>query len=429
MEVLCMTFWLVTLRGVGAVCVAAVLSHGLSDTAHAQTPTIPLPSDLKADLPADDVPPNVARFAGAWAHGAWDGVLPHVLVVETVDGTGRAQVVYALGDSAEANVNRGYRRVTGRIVADQLTFDLSERTSVVYRFAGDSLRGTYTSSRRRYTVTLTRATLAEVMAVPASVPGVVTGTTVRIPIAEPGPGGKRDTLEATLYRPEAEGPHPVLLFNHGSTGGGTVAPSMTMRPSRQAQFFVERGFAVLAPMRRGRGASDGAHAEYEGTCEPDVLGVGLARAIEDVDAALAYLRAQPWADPARVLVAGQSRGGILSVAYAAERPGTVRGVINFAGGWTSQRCDERGRGFNQATFASAGGRTRIPMLWLYAEDDGYYAAAWIRRYHEAFAQAGGSATFRLFPAFGADGHRLVDRVEIWTVAVDDFLRRLNLSSR
>ena len=424
-----MTFWLPMLRGAAAVCIAAVLSHGLSDAAHAQTPTIPLPSDLKVDLPAADVPANVSRFVGAWAHGVWDGVLPHVLVIETVDGTGRAQVVYAVGDSAEANVTRGYRRITGRIVGDLLTFDLREAVSVVYHIDGDSLRGTYTSSRRRYTVTLTRATVADAMAVPATVPGVVTGTTVRIPMKEQGPGGKGLTLEATLYRPEAAGPHPVLLFNHGSTGGGTAAPSMTMRPSRQAQFFVERGFAVLAPMRRGRGASDGAHEEYEGTCAPDVLGAGFARAIEDVDAAMAYLRSQPWGDPTRVVVAGQSRGGILSVAYAAERSGTVRGVINFAGGWTSQRCHEGGPGFNHATFASAGGRTGIPMLWLYAEEDRYYSAASIRRYHEAFTQTGGVATFHLFPAIGGDGHRLVDRIEIWKAAADDFLRRLNLVSR
>jgi dienelactone hydrolase len=202
-----------------------------------------------------------------------------------------------------------------------------------------------------------------------------------------------------------------------------------MRPSRQARFFVERGFAVLAPMRRGRGASDGAPTEAEGTCDREVLGAGLAHAIEDVDAAMAHVRAQAWADPARVVVAGQSRGGILAVAYAAERPGTERGVINYAGGWTSARCDERGRGFNQATFASAGSRTRVPMLWLYAEEDGYYSAAWIRRYHDVFAQAGGLATFRLFPAFGADGHRLVDRIELWRDAADDFLRRLTLSSR
>ena len=411
------------------MCVVAVLSHALSGAALGQTPPIPLPSNLKVDLPAADVPANIARFAGAWAHGAWDGMLPHVLIVESVDGTGRAQVVYAVGDFAEANVQRGFRRVNGRIVGDLLTLDLSEGVSVAYHIAGDSLRGTYTSTRRRSTVTLTRRTLAGVMTVPASVPGVVAGMTVRIPMTESGPDGKRLTLEATLYRPAGDGPHAAVLFNHGSTGGGMVAPSVTMRPSRQAQFFVERGVVVLAPMRRGRGGSGGTHSEYEGTCDADVLGAGLARAIEDVDAAMVYLRAQPWTDPDRILVSGQSRGGILSVAYAAERPGTVRGVINFAGGWTSQRCDEGGRGFNQATFASAGGRTRIPMLWLYAEEDRYYSAEWIRRYHEAFAQAGGVATLRVFPAFGADGHRLVDRVEIWNVAADDFLRRLNLSSR
>lgn len=416
---------------VGAVCAVAalVLGHALCGMARAQAPTIPLPSDIKTDTSVADVPSNVSRFAGAWAHGAWDGVLPHVLVVETVDGTGRAQVVYAVGDSSEENVTRGYRRATGRIVGDLLTLDLNDGASVNYHIAGDSLRGTYTSSRRRYTVTLTRAALAEVMTVPAIVPGVVTGTTVRVPITGSGSGGTGIMLEATLYRPAGDGPHAVLLFNHGSTGSGTIAPSVTLRPSRQAQFFVERGFAVLAPMRRGRGSSDGVHREYEGTCTPDVLRPGLVRAIEDVDAAMAYLRVQPWADPGRVLIAGQSRGGILSVAYAAERSGSIRGVINFAGGWTSQRCDEDGRGFNQVTFAAAGGRTRVPMLWLYAEEDSYYSAGSIRRYHQAFAQGGGIATLQLFPGFGSDGHRLVDRVELWRVAVDDFLRRLNLVSR
>jgi len=133
------------------------------------------------------------------------------------------------------------------------------------------------------------------MAVPAILPGAVVGTTVRLPMMEPGPGGKRITLEATLYRPAGDGPHPVLVFNHGSTGGGAVATSTTMRSARQAQFFVERGFAVLAPMRRGRGASEGVPAEHEGTCDPEVLGNGMARAIEDVDAAMAYVRAQTWA--------------------------------------------------------------------------------------------------------------------------------------
>ena len=110
----------------------------------------------------------------------------------------------------------------------------------------------------------------------------------------------------------------------------------------------------------------------------------------------------------------------LAVAFAAQRSDRVRGVINFAGGWTSDRCDQGGRGFNEATFASAGGRTRLPMLWLYAERDRYYSPEWIRRYHGAFARAGGVATFHLFPAFDDDGHRLVDHVELWKKAVDEF---------
>jgi hypothetical protein len=69
------------------------------------------------------------------------------------------------------------------------------------------------------------------------------------------------------------------------------------------------------------------------------------------------------------------------------------------------------------------------MLWLYAEKDRYYSAAWIRRYHEAFTQAGGLATFHLFPSFGSDGRRLVDQPEIWAAVVDEFLHELNFLSR
>jgi dienelactone hydrolase len=221
----------------------------------------------------------------------------------------------------------------------------------------------------------------------------------------------------------------VVLFNHGSTGGGAVAATVTLRPTRQAPFFVARGLAVLAPMRRGRGASEGAHAEQEGSCDPALLGPGLARAIEDVGAGMAFLRAQPWADPDRVVIAGQSRGGILSVVYAAERPGTVRAVINFAGGWTSDTCDRSGDGFNVQAFAAAGGRVRIPSLWLYAERDRYYSADSIRRYHRAFAAAGGDATFHLFAGVPGEGHRLVDRADFWQPAAAQFLERVGLFPR
>lgn len=388
-----------------------------------QTPTIPLPPDLGIEPPAPDVPPTIARFAGAWAHGAWDSVLPHVLVVEAVDREGGARVVSAVGDYADGHVSRAFRRVAGRIDGDVLALDLGEGRRAAYRMVGEVLQGRSTRAGFESRITLARATLADIARVPAAVPGMVPGKTVRIPIGDTGPQGRALTLEATLYLPEGGGRHPVVLFNHGSTGGGRVSASTTLRPSRQAPFFVERGFAVLAPMRRGRGASDGEHAEIEGTCNRDLLSPGLRRAIEDVDAAMAYVRAQPWADPDRIVIAGQSRGGLLSVAYAAERPGAIRAVINFAGGWTTDRCDIDGRGFNEAIFRAAGGKTRVPMLWLYAEADSFYSAGSVRRYHEAFTRAGGAATFKLFPAFDGDGHRLVDRPELWRPAASELLPR------
>jgi dipeptidyl aminopeptidase/acylaminoacyl peptidase len=48
-----------------------------------------------------------------------------------------------------------------------------------------------------------------------------------------------------------------------------------------------------------------------------------------MDAVLAF----PFVDPTRVVIGGQSRGGILSIAYAGQRPEQVKGVVNFVGGW------------------------------------------------------------------------------------------------
>ena len=70
-----------------------------------------------------------------------------------------------------------------------------------------------------------------------------------IPLTEtPSPGSPREVkLEGMLYRPPAPGRLPVLVFNHGSTGGGRVAPTSTQwfRYPEVARFFVNRGWAVM----------------------------------------------------------------------------------------------------------------------------------------------------------------------------------------
>ena len=283
--------------------------------------------------------------------------------------------------------------------------------------------------RRGFLGTVAAGLLAAPLAARAQPTVPPTFETVWIPLTEtPSVGSARELrLEGMLYRPPAPGRLPVLVFNHGSTGGGRVAPTATtwFRYPEVARFFVERGWAVLIPMRRGRGASGGDYLErYE--CDRRILAAGVDRAIADLDAVLAFVSTQPWADMDRFVLGGMSRGGLLSVLYPSQRQTNARGVINFAGGWTIERCDAVTR-FNVDTFADAGRSGGLPMLWLYSENDRNYGPAAVRSYHRAFTQAGGTAELRLFPPIGHDGHILLPgAITVWLTAVQDFLVRLGL---
>lgn len=224
-------------------------------------------------------------------------------------------------------------------------------------------------------------------------------------------------LEATLYRPAGRGPYPILIFNHGATDGG-VRVSDTLRPDRLGREFPARGYYVLAPMRQGRGQSEGTYQE-PGGCGSEIA-LGLRNAIADLDAVFAYVRQLPRVDMSRVLLLGQSRGGILSVVYAAERPGSVKAVVNFVGNWG--RCGGLFTGNpNDDYFRAAGSRTKIPMLFLYAENDSFNPVSSIRSFAAAFQGAGGNLTFKLYPSTWGDGHWLGRHPHVYSKDLDDFL--------
>ena len=250
------------------------------------------------------------------------------------------------------------------------------------------------------------------------------GETVWIPMTERTLGVSRTLrLEATLYRPAKTEGAPVLIFNHGSTGGFRISPTVTQGYPEVAQFFVEHGWTVLMPMRRGRGASEGEYLErYE--CQTAILDAGVERAIEDLDAVMAFAAAQAWFNPTRFLLGGMSRGGLLSVVYATRRPTPARGVLNFAGGWTIESCDQRIT-FHAHAFGKRGSVPRLPMLWLYSENDRNYGPASVRAAHDAFVRAGGTAALTIFPPIPPDGHIFLPRTpSVWGATVDAWLTTL-----
>jgi len=64
------------------------------------------------------------------------------------------------------------------------------------------------------------------------------------------------------------------------------------------------------------------------------------------------------------------------------------------------------------------------MLWIYSRNDTYFGPEIAKRMHSAFVAAGGNAEYHVLPAFGDDGHFLIDSangVPLWAPLVSRFL--------
>ena len=235
-------------------------------------------------------------------------------------------------------------------------------------------------------------------------------------------------LEATLYKPAGDGPFPLVIFNHGSTGEGRIPRDKTDNPYGFGANLVKKGMALLVPMRRGRGKSEGQYREtYECTLHHSELGIRYAS--ESLDAVYDFLKAQSWVDRGKIILSGNSRGGILSVIYAAGRFEAAIGVVNFVGGWVSDDCSsEAAVDINEVLFAEAGKKTNIPHLFLYGTRDSFYRISSVKNYAERFRRAGGIVEFKLYDMdVGANGHTLFyQHWRKWNGDLDAFLIKLHV---
>ena len=254
------------------------------------------------------------------------------------------------------------------------------------------------------------------------------GEYIATPLVE---DGKPVRLELLIRKPHGAGPFPTVVFNHGSTGRGDN-PDLFKRgwsSTAAANYFAERGWMVIFPQRRGRGASEG---NYDEGFEPDRSRYscqlvhslpGVDRAIQDLDAVMAHVRTRPDVVQGRMLLAGQSRGGILAIAYAGERPDAFIGVINFVGGWMGDRCQNAVQ-INTTTF-ERGAKFPRPTLWLYGESDPFYALSHSKRNFEVFVAAGGKGRFESYWVPGQNaGHALLTHPRLWTEEVTKFLESI-----
>jgi predicted dienelactone hydrolase len=412
------------LAAIALVAVGGVGALGLWAISFARSNTrVQVPDDLALSSPAAEIPRSSAVFAGLWGGDRWDGgPVPHALAVEHIEADGTASVVYAWGSDLVAHRLRGWARVQGKIADGHLTFELPDDRALDYNLGADGRllgRETDRTDWRSY-VLLRRATAADRAA------GIAAATERSDPLWEEisvperamvgAAAGQTISLRATLYRTLLPGRQKLIVLNHGSTVGTT--PERTLRYEPQARVFLAMGYSVAIPMRKGRGGSGGPLLEsdnFESPPTPAQIDSGL----EDIDAAIEYFRAQDFVDPDGIVIAGEGRGGLLSVAYAGRYPGRVKSVVNFSGAWWPESY--RDGAINTEEFGAAGGAAGIPMLWFYAEGDSYSPIAHVQRNLRAFKAAGGTAELVLLPDL-REPKTYDNRVLQWTGKWDDAVR-------
>ena len=242
-------------------------------------------------------------------------------------------------------------------------------------------------------------------------------------------------LKAYLWKPVGTGPFPVVLFNHGRSNQPqqhTRKLTITAAAQVLGPVFVKHGYTFLYLFRRGEGLSAD-QGQFIGDLlqrEESARGEEARKHLQfvlmttdhldDVMAGLAFLKSLPEVDAHRIVVAGHSFGGQLTL-LATERDNTVRSAVTFgaaAGSWD-------GSAEVRARLLTAVHKIAVPVMLLHAANDyslapGQTLAAELAKPH----------VLKIYPAVGQtanDGHNFVyTDVALWE---DDVFRFLDQNVR
>lgn len=247
-------------------------------------------------------------------------------------------------------------------------------------------------------------------------------------------GGHPRLLYTRICRPPGDQPARLVLINHGKPNDPDlpkVAPAACRNEA--VQWFLARGYLVVAGVRRGYGATGGDFQEGIGTCGAKDLLRSAIEGARDIEAIQRYATALPYAKPDRVVVVGQSAGGWATDGYNSVPHPNVAAMVSMAGGngghvhgIANNNCRP-----DQLAFAAGliGKTATTPMLWIYTANDSYFGPCVAAAMYEQFRVSGGKADFHQMPAFGDDGHALffgTGGSAIWGPLMEAYLARQGL---
>jgi dienelactone hydrolase len=228
----------------------------------------------------------------------------------------------------------------------------------------------------------------------------------RVPSPDPA-----TAAHAILFRPSGNGPFPLAIIAH-ATSQNVLRRAQMPQPEYRAlaAWLVGRGFAVLVPERPGHGATGGRYLEDQGGCdEADYAKAGRATA-DSIAAVLDFMRGQSFIRQDGAVIVGHSAGAWGALALAAKNPQGLAAIVAFAPGRGGHANDLPNQVCAPHTLISAavefGKSARVPVTWLVAANDSYFAPALSKQMADAFRSGGDRVDFRILAAAGSEGHWL-----------------------
>ncbi|MCK1392598.1 alpha/beta hydrolase [Bradyrhizobium sp. 1] len=403
----------------GCAAVAWPFASSATEDADFVIDGVPLPADARLAFVLQSGTDVQRRFSGVWT-GAWNGEIKHILLVERIDEDGAASIVYALGDDFHTGLRANWRRldatVSGRTLTVKVPGGIAE-----YGIDDEGQLSAFFKGSGVARATMIKSDLASLLR-PHAVVAWSRGTSelLETDLLEDGyPIG----LEVVFFKPPGSGPFPLAVFHHGSVGSNATPGliKQTWVSLEVADFLNKRGWLVAFPQRRGRGKSGGRYEEEQNSFGDLAKALaGADRALTDIGAANAALRRRQDVSPGPVLVGGQSRGGALSIACAGTDSEQILGVINFVGGWFSEKAPSAAL-VNQALL-ERGAHYDRSTIWLYGQGDKFYSLSHSRKNFAAFERAGGRGQFVEFNVPSDIGHNVIHYPDLWEGQIDDYLK-------
>jgi len=245
------------------------------------------------------------------------------------------------------------------------------------------------------------------------------------------------SIVVTTFRPPGRGPFPWIVLSHGTATTPAANRAMgRFRPLPAINEWLRRGYAVVAPVRRGYGPSGGEQFgdSYGGCARPDFRRAGEGGAL-DLLATIDWAKRDTDLDPQRWLLVGQSAGGFASIYTASKRPAGLVAVLAFAPGRGGRPDTHPGEPCMPEAMAKVIGaiapQIAVPVLWFYAANDQFVGPVAQRMWFNAFQDGGGRGELVVIAPFPFNrGHGVFTSapgVPLWTPAVSEFFRTQTIS--